>query len=111
MKTVRVRPVRGMYDRAAAARRLREAREQAGLTREQVSDLMASHPHPGTVKNWENPRDSATPFEHFDELSRLYQVGFWWLMHGEEHDPMTQAVREEVQELRRLLDQFLRGDV
>ena len=68
-------------ERAAIARRIADAREQAGLSQAELADLL--HVHFRTVQDWESPKKSATPWDRMDELASATSTTKEWLLHGD----------------------------
>lgn len=69
-------------DHAQISLRIRDARKLAGLTQEQLAELMTVHVN--TIGNWENPREGNVPFDRTDELAAVLNVEKRWLLHGDE---------------------------
>lgn len=68
--------------RAGIAQRIATARDQAGLTQNELADAM--HVHYRTVQDWESPKKQATPFDRLDELAAVTGVTKVWILHGED---------------------------
>ena len=81
---------KGFLDRAGISRRLREARDQAGMSRVQVIELLDEPVHPNALEQWENPKIRTVPFDQLLRLASLYGVTIGWLLRGEE-DPDDQV--------------------
>lgn len=71
----------GELDRASIALRLAEARERAGLTQEELGDLL--HVHWRTIQNYESPRIDRIPWDRLDEWGRITDTTKEWLLHGD----------------------------
>ena len=101
----------GKANKEAIAKRLRSAREQAGLSQGQVAKLLGLH-RP-SVSEVEAGRRSVTA-EELAKLARLYGVSISWLAgSGEESAGLqTAKVRLAARELRKLkpadVDRLLR---
>lgn len=81
---------KGFLDRAGISRRLREARDEAGLSRAQISEMLSESVTINAIEAWENPRVRTLPFDQLVELARFYGVTIGWLLRGEE-DPDDQV--------------------
>ena len=95
-------------ERREIARRLRAAREQAGLSQGQVAAQLGVH-RP-TVSEIEAGKRRVSA-EELGQLAELYDVGIDWLARGAEdqHDPtITLAARELAKLKKEDLDTLLR---
>jgi transcriptional regulator with XRE-family HTH domain len=85
--------------------RIRQARDDAGLTQEQSADLHEVHKR--TIENWENRH---VPWDRIKDIARNYGVTEEWLLHGDAMQPSDVSVSErqelltEIRELRALLE-------
>lgn len=84
-------------DRAAISLRLAESREQAGLTQEEMADLLGIHFR--SVQNYESPKKDRIPWDKLDEWARITGVTKEWLLHGREAAGTSDGLGE-------LLDRF-----
>lgn len=91
----------GELDRASIALRLAEARERAGLTQEELGDLL--HVHWRTIQNYESPRIDRIPWDRLDEWGRITDTTKEWLLHG---DPTAEATQDEGVTLAAVLAQL-----
>lgn len=109
---VRFPLVRGYFDRAAVSRRLREARENAGLSRSQLAEIL--NVSEGAIVGWEDPGRHPLPLQdketeaNINTVAEALGVTVPWLLHGsslqEEPEPeWAEGLRVEVRELRQLV--------
>ena len=102
-------------DHAAIAKRLKQARLDAGLHQRDVADRFETHEN--TVQNWENGYKSKksgqhvwpVPWNKLPDLAELYGVTTAWLQWGEEGtqveaqaDRLAEAIEQLVAVLRLL---------
>lgn len=73
---------KGVLDRPGISRRIREARDRAGLTREELSEILKCHIR--SVDGWENPRQHTLPFDRMADIAEITGVSVGWLMQGDE---------------------------
>lgn len=101
---------RGELDRPGVSRRLRDARDESGLTREQVAEILRVHRN--TIDNWENPKRHSLPFDRLHEIGELYGVTKGWLLNGDDDEQQRQydLLHEELREIRQMLDRIMRGE-
>ena len=87
-------------DRMEVARRLRLAREQAGLSQGQVAKLIDMHRPTISEIEAGNRRVSA---EELARLAELYDVSAVWLMKGSEEmaDPAVELAARELSKLKK----------
>jgi transcriptional regulator with XRE-family HTH domain len=69
-------------DRAAIALRLAQAREEAGLTQEELAELLDLHWR--TIQNYESPKVDRIPFGLLGQWAEATGVTREWLLFGEE---------------------------
>lgn len=62
--------------------RLRQARKEAGLSQQQLADLLNVHKR--TVENYENVR---VPWDHLNEYGRFTNRPVEWFLYGQEALP------------------------
>jgi transcriptional regulator with XRE-family HTH domain len=74
-------------DRAAISRRLRIARDEVGLSRVEMAELLVLHWR--TIENYESPKHRVVPFDRLEEWARITGRTKEWLLHGDE--PMVSA--------------------
>lgn len=82
--------------------RIRQARKEAGLTQEQLADLL--HVHKRTVEEWER---TYVPWNHISGIASATGKDEAWLLHGGSvADPSGVAtLQRDVEELRARVDQ------
>lgn len=83
---------------AAISDRLQAARTRAGLTQQEMADLLQVHKR--TVEDWESPRKKNVPYERMGEWADLTHVTVAWLLHGDEET----ATPEQIQNLEARLE-------
>lgn len=77
--------------------RLRDARKEAGLTQQELADLM--HVHKRSIENYENER---IPWDRLNDYARLLNREVEWFLFGEEAIPpegQLSAVADAVEAL------------
>ena len=81
-------------DRAQISARMKDAREQAGLTQREIADLLLTHYR--TVQEWENIKNANVPWDRLEDWARATGVSRDWLLTGQDaiHPPPTEEVRE-----------------
>jgi transcriptional regulator with XRE-family HTH domain len=93
-------------DAEGISARIREARLEAGLTQEQLADLL--HVHKKTVENYEH---GSINYRALNHLSAIVGKPVEWLLHGEDATrPIPedlQALRREVEHLQAAVDEIL----
>jgi transcriptional regulator with XRE-family HTH domain len=77
-------------DRPAIRRRIRSARKAAGLTQQELAELMRVHKR--TVENWEN---EYVPWERLNELASVLAREVEWFLYG--GDIIAAAKRDEAE--------------
>lgn len=92
-------------DRAAISLRLGESLKLAGITQQEMADLLQLHKR--SIEDYTSPRISTIPLDRLDEWARITRTTKEWLLHGDE---AKLASPEEVQALREAVAQ-LQGDV
>lgn len=80
---------------AAISRRLQDARKQAGLTQQEMADLLVVHKR--SVEDYESPRKDVIPYDRLNEWARLTKTTAEWLLHGIE--PGEAATPGQVRDL------------
>lgn len=86
-------------EEAAISERLQHARKQAGLTQQQMADLLQVHKR--SVEDYESKLpDKPVPYDRINEWARLTKTTPEWLLHGDDRAAATPA---EIQELREQL--------
>lgn len=83
-------------DRAAISLRLAESREQAGLTQEELADLLDLHFR--SVQNYESPKVDRIPWDKLDEWAKVTATTKEWILHG--------VTTSEPLALQEILDRF-----
>lgn len=88
--------------RVGIAQRIQQARQQAGLTQQELADAL--HVHRNTVQNWESQKKPITPWDQLGEIANWTQVSRDWLIHGDhqEADPRDALRVRVVDSLRGL---------
>jgi transcriptional regulator with XRE-family HTH domain len=76
-------------DRASIAARVKQAREEAGLTQPELGDAMTPSVHWRTIQTWESVKQARVPWDRLDEIARLTGRSKEWLVHGEDVTPPT----------------------
>jgi transcriptional regulator with XRE-family HTH domain len=69
-------------DRAAISVRLRQARDDVGLTRPEMAELLTVHFR--SIENYESPQKHVIPFDRLDEWAQITGRTKEWLLHGDE---------------------------
>lgn len=98
---------RGLFDRPGVSRRLREAREKAGLTREDLAKTLGVHIR--SIDGWENPRQATLPFEHMRLIADVTGARVGWLMQGDEGE--EQAMLNLLERVEAAISRFEQGTV
>lgn len=83
-------------ERLAICARIKQARQQAGLTQEELADLL--HVRQRTIHNYETDR---VPWRLVSQIAEATGVTSQWLLHGDEPTPADGARQADVAELRR----------
>lgn len=73
---------RAVLDRPGISRRIRKARDENGLTREELSQILGVHIR--SVDGWENPKAHTLPFDRMADIAEVTGVTLGWLMQGDE---------------------------
>lgn len=98
----------GELDRAAIGLRLRQAREEAGLSRPEMAELLTVHWR--TIQNYESPKEHVVPFDRLDEWARITGRPKEWLLHGDDPvvlgDDRLGAIEHELAEINTRLDRL-----
>ena len=66
-------------DRAAICARIAQARTEAGLTQDELGDLLGVHYR--TVQTWESMKQPRVPWDRLDEIARATGKTKEWLLH------------------------------
>lgn len=93
-------------ERAAISKRLGESRRNAGLTQQQIADLL--HVHKRSTEDWESPRKHVVPFDRLGEWAQLTGVSREWLLYGDESTATDDQVAELRREVREVLERVTR---
>ena len=93
-------------DRAAISARLAQSRDVAGLSQEDMSELLTVHVN--TIQNWESLKKRTIPFDRLDEWAALTNTSKAWLLHGEEAKPPEVGDAEWRERIEERLDEILR---
>jgi transcriptional regulator with XRE-family HTH domain len=95
-------------DPAAVQRRIRNAREGAGLSVQQLADLVEHHPN--TVKNWEGRGgDPSIPYREIDRIAEALNVTPLWILWGSkalvtmDATELLEDVRDSLRRIERTL--------
>lgn len=83
-------------DRAAISQRLQQSRQRAGVTQEEMADILRVHVN--SIQNYESVKQHSVPFDRLDEWAQITGVTKAWLLQGEEPTPPA-----DLEELRRQL--------
>lgn len=89
------------FEAAAIGARLAQARREAGMTQEQVSDVASFSKR--SLQDYE--AGVTIPWPHFRELAAIYRKPVEWLIHGE--DPEKEDLSTRVDQLQSQLDEVL----
>lgn len=89
-----------ILDRPGISRRLRQAREQQGLTREEMAELLKVHIR--SMDGYENPKAHTLPFDRMAEISEITGVSLSWLLHGDEGP--EQVLYETLENVARVME-------
>lgn len=101
----------GGFDRAAMARRLRQARDAKRLSRVQLADQLGVHHN--TIVKWEDPDQQALPLDKssmdvsLNTYADILDVSVGWLLLGEQQPASNDEVLQELHEVRLLLAALL----
>jgi transcriptional regulator with XRE-family HTH domain len=103
-------------DRAAISLRLGQALQEAGITQQEMAELL--HVHKRSVEDYVSPKITTVPFDRLDEWARIARTTKEWLLHGDQPEPATveeiRQLRSDVAELRaqveRVLELLLPGE-
>lgn len=91
-------------DRAAISVRLAESREQAGLTQEEMAEVLQRNGTPlhwRTVQNYESPKIDRVPWDLLDQWARITGTTKEWLLHGDVEDvDHLVAIEAELRDVR-----------
>lgn len=71
----------GELDKAEISRRLGQSRKTAGLTQEEMAELVGMTVR--AVQDWESPKKPTVPYSRLEEWGRLTNVTTAWLLHGD----------------------------
>lgn len=82
-------------ENAAISQRLQRARRDAGLTQDQMAELLFVHPN--TIGNWETPNKTLIPYNRIAEWAKFTNVTPEWLLHGVQ--PGDQVTPEQLVDL------------
>ena len=95
-------------EQTVVCERMRVARERAGLTQDQLKDILKVHKH--TIENVENNRLKRGPWEYVNGWAEATGVSVEWLLHGREvvnrEDGGADAILEALGELGERLDRI-----
>ena len=69
-------------DRAAISTRLKAAREEAGVTQEEMADILSVHVR--SIQDYERPSLKTVPFDRLDEWAAATGKTKTWLLQGDE---------------------------
>jgi transcriptional regulator with XRE-family HTH domain len=67
-------------NKAKISQRLQASRKDAGLTQQQMADLL--HVHKRSVEDYESARNGTVPFDRISEWATLTGTSSEWLLHG-----------------------------
>jgi transcriptional regulator with XRE-family HTH domain len=70
-------------DRAAISVRLKQAREEAGLTQPELGDALDPPRHWRTIQNYEDPKLGRVPWDALGQWARVTGKTKEWLLHGD----------------------------
>jgi len=95
-------------DPRAIQGRIRQAREEAGLTQQELADLVDRHKR--TIENYENVR--VPPWPELTKVARVLDRPIEWFLHGETEstdrieamDVKLDEVLDEIRTLRELVE-------
>jgi transcriptional regulator with XRE-family HTH domain len=79
-------------DRLEIKRRIAEARDEAGLTQEELGDALSPPVHFRTVQTWESLRNDNVPFKRIAQIAMVTGKSSEWLLHGEAGEPVVAPV-------------------
>lgn len=74
----------GELDRAAICARIKQAREEAGLTQPELGEAMEPPVHWRTVQTWESVKTPRVPWDRLDEIATITARSKEWLLHGDQ---------------------------
>jgi transcriptional regulator with XRE-family HTH domain len=99
-----VRDLAQQLERAKIKARIKQAREEAGLTQPELGDLMVPPAHMRTVQDWESTTVATVPFRHLPRIAEVTGRSTSWLLHGAEQPPEEFATLMD--ELRSAAESF-----
>lgn len=73
-------------EHARIAKRIKQARKEAGLTQQQVADLLGVIQR--TYQNYESQTAPRIPWDRLNDIARVTSVKVEWLLHGDSPDLM-----------------------
>lgn len=82
--------------------RIKRARNEAGLSQEQLADLLAVHPK--SVQNYENDH---VPWRRIRDIAAITGRSAQWLLHGEDAPGGDETLDERLAALEAKLDRLL----
>jgi transcriptional regulator with XRE-family HTH domain len=80
-------------NRSAIAGRIKEAREESGLTQEEMA--LAMHVYKRTWQNYENVKQPRIPWDRMEDIAEITGKPSEWLLHGPRETPNLMGVAHE----------------
>lgn len=105
VRTLQTLLLASVFEQGSIGRRIAEARRDAGLTQDQLSDLVGVSMR--TIQNWEGGDTSA--YRHMRQIAEITGRSLQWLLHGESGEDESLAKRvEAMQSQLDRIEQLLR---
>jgi transcriptional regulator with XRE-family HTH domain len=97
-------------DRASISLRLGQSLTEAGITQQEMADLL--HVHKRSVEDYVSPKIGTIPFDRLDEWAKATGTTKEWLLHGAEagiaSPEEVRALHEAVEQLQADVEEILR---
>ena len=92
-------------ERAEISSRIKQARTEAGLTQQELADLMQVHWR--TIQTWE--QDQRVPWDRLEDIGKATGRTRDWLLHGRDEQPAPDQTEliAAVSEVQRLLERLV----
>lgn len=91
-----------MIDRDGICRRIKEARERAGLSQQQLADVLNV-----TVRSVQLYEANRVPWEHMSRICEVTGASLAWLMQGQEYSDIAQRTFDSLDRIEAKLDTLL----
>ena len=107
VRTLQTLLLASVFEQGSIGRRIAQARREAGLTQDELSDLVGVSMR--TIQNWEGGDTSA--YRHMRQIAEVTGRSLKWLLHGEDDessdDDRLTLLQGEVSEIREMLARVL----